>query len=464
MESCRTEKSTSSQEPLSTTEAFTVRPGDLDGLTILRYAPFYRERINGGVEQCLRCLNRGLLQRHRLDVLQVHRVKDIRTTRIEVESVGLGRVLWIPVPYQHTASRLADLHKRLRFVYEQTLCLCEQNGETPRRAAFKAVSAVLRNRFLHLRHRTVILSDPLCELLITHKVNLLAVHGLTYDAEALILQAKKLNIPFVLISHFDNALFSESHVREWVPDAAGVGSVSGRGLPDHISDRSVNLSDAIDTEFFSPEKVQAGRSASRPTILLPALIKIGKGQKDLLRAARILAAKNFDFQICFAGAVESEALRRDLSSYATETGLKEHVQFLGELPQEEIRDYYALSKLVVLPSYTEGLPRILLEAQAMQRPVVAYDSSGGIGETVLPNETGFLVKTGDVESLADRIGFLLANESERKRMGERGRQFVIEQFSVPALIQRHETFYLRALSGNDIPTSSKNATGDRANV
>jgi glycosyltransferase involved in cell wall biosynthesis len=101
--------------------------------------------------------------------------------------------------------------------------------------------------------------------------------------------------------------------------------------------------------------------------------------------------------------------------------------------------------LVVLPSYSEGLPRIVLEAQAMKKPVVAYDS-GGTGKAILANETGFLEKTGDVRALADKINFLLQNEAERMRIGQRGREFVSRKFSLSALVQRHEAFYLKALS------------------
>ncbi len=82
----------------------------------------------------------------------------------------------------------------------------------------------------------------------------------------------------------------------------------------------------------------------------------------------------------------------------------------------------------------------------MKKPVVAYDR-GGTSRAFLANETGFLVEAGNVEALADRIGFLLANESTRLRMGERGREFVSSRFSISSLIQRHEAFYLGALSG-----------------
>jgi glycosyltransferase involved in cell wall biosynthesis len=419
-----------------------VGRGAFDDLTIMRYTHSYRDRSSGGVEQYLRCLNRGLLQRHRLTILQTHLVGDFGTAGIEVEKFGMGRILWIPVAFRQTQSRFTDLPSRARYVYEQTSRLGPQDGVGTKRAV---VRAFLSHRLGHLRHRSVIISDHLSRLFMSYGVGLLSVHWLTYDTERLIRVAKRAGIPFTVTNHFDNGLFSEARMRKWLPLAAGVGAVSGRGVPEHVRSQCVNLLDAVDTEFFAPEKVPPEESPSRPLILLPALIKPGKGQSDLLRAARILAARNLDFQICFAGAVESPSLRQELQEYASTAGLEGRVAFLGELCQEEIRRYYALSSLVVLPTYWEGLGRSLVEAQAMHKPVVAYDS-GGVGDTMLPNETGFLVKTGDIEAMADKIGFLLENEAQRRLMGERGRKFVVEKFSVDAFIQRHETFYLKALS------------------
>jgi len=425
-------------------EQYTLAPGALDGRTILRYTHSYRKRSSGGVEQCLRCVNRGLLQRHRLTILQTHLVEDIGKYEIEVEEYGLGRILWIPVAVQQTASRFADIPLRARYIINQTL-LSRRNGE-PRHPVLHTLRAFTLHRFGHLRHRCVIISDTVPDLLQHHKVDLLAIHWLTYDAERLIRRAKASGIPFVIANHFDNGLFSDPRMRKWLPHAAGVGAVSPKAIPAHLGSRCVNLLDGIDTEFFAPEKARRIPALHRPLILLPALVKESKGQYDLLQAARILASRDVDFEIRFAGAVESEPLLRKLKDYASANGLADRIAFLGEIDQLEIRDWYAASTVVVLPTHWEGLGRCLAEAQAMERPVVAYDS-GGVAETLLPNETGFLVQTGDVESLANKIGFLLANNAERQRMGIRGREFAVQKFSASALVDRHERFYLRALSG-----------------
>lgn len=435
-------------------QACEVRPGDLDGMTILRYTQSYRERSSASIELHLRCLNQGLLQRHRMTILQTHLVKDFSGFRVEVEKLGKGRIVWIPIACWQSKTRFAGMPARALYAYRQTFTMRCQNGEGTVSASGKAIKAVSLHGFGRLRHRLVVLTDHLSDFLASFKVNLLAVHWVTYDTEVLVRHAEGASIPFILIHHFDNGMYSEPPMRGLTSRAIGLGGISSHHLPDHLLNRFINLSNPIDTDFFSTERARYAISITPPMILMPALIKRSKGHLDLFRAACILRARNIDFQICCSGAVEDESLLTELRKYVAANGLEQRVSFLGEIPQEQLRQYYAFCSLVALPTYLEGLGRVLVEAQAMKKPVVAYDS-GGVSDTFLPNETGFLVEKGDVETLADRIGFLLTNESERVRFGERGRQFVVPRFNAAAIVRRHESFYLRAISGRDTDRLSK---------
>src|SRR5271165_2877933 len=427
-------------------EAVAVPPGALDGVTIMRYAHLYRDRVSGGVEQYLRHLDRGLLQRHRMTVLQMYLNRNGESNAIEIENVGIGRILWVPVPILQMASTLGNLPKRAGYVISQTSRQCQKEGDGRYRSALSSLRSLLRHQGRHLRYETTVLSDSLSLLLKTHKVDLLALHWLTYDADALISSALRARIPFALINHFDNKRLSLAQTQYWITQAAAIGGVSDHGVPDDLRDRYVNLSDAVDSEFFSSEKARTVERPDGPIVLVPGRIQEGKGQHDLMATARILRARNIDFVFCFAGAVDSEPLHQDLRRFAANPEMEGRILLLGEISAEELRNWYGMCSVVVLPSYSEGLPRIVLEAQAMKKPVVAYDS-GGTNKAVLANETGFLVKTGDVKALADKISFLLENLTTRLRLGERGREFVSLQFSISALIQRHEAFYLNALSG-----------------
>jgi glycosyltransferase involved in cell wall biosynthesis len=430
----------------SGSENHLVQPGDLDGITIMRYAHSYRGRTSGGVERYLQNLDHGLLLRHRLNILQMYLTRDDTDEDIDVETVGQGHILWVPVAILQTDSMLVDLPKKIGHIYSRTLRLRQRYGDGRYRAIFSSLRNILRHRGGHLRYRTTLLSDLFSDLLVTQDVDLLVLHWLSYDTDALISRALRARIPFVFVNHFDNKRLSMNRIQRWIPQAAGIGTVSGEGIPNDLRSRCVNLSDAVDAEFFMPEKARPIPLFEHPVVLLPARIGDGKGHRDLLQAGHILIERKIDFILCFAGVVDSEGVYRELLGYIANKGLGERVLILGEKNAQELRDWYERSSIVVLPSHSEGLGRVLLEAQAMKKPVVAYDC-GGVREALLQNETGFLLKAGDVQGLADKIAFLLENKVEGQLMGDRGREFVSREFSLPALIRRHESFYLRVLSG-----------------
>jgi len=416
--------------------------GCLDGVTILRYAHVERDRASGGVEQYLRHLHQGLLQKHRLTILQMHLTKDSSNRTIEREDVGVGRIFWIPVPVLQAEWPIASVPKRLRYILDQSLRKRQagQNDETP-----VSVASVFREYGCHLRHATAVLSNHLSNALRDYRVNLLVMHWLNYDSDALIAEALNRDIPFAFINHFDNSRLAIPLNRQWIARASALGTVSSRGIPPELRNRCVPLSDAVDTDFFAPEAARRTPAPDPPMILLPARIDTGKGHDDLLEIARILIARGAKFSVRFVGAVECEPLYKKLRRRIAALGLEGQIDFLGERSAEGIRDLYAASSIVALPSHSEGLGRVLLEAQAMKKPVVAYDC-GGVSEAIVPNETGLLVDKGNLQGFAEKLKFFLDNQAERLSYGERGRAFACQRFGIPALVQRHEAFYMKALA------------------
>lgn len=403
-----------------------VQAGALDGITILRYAHIIRGRSSGGVEQYIRQLDRHLLRRHRMNIVQMHLVDGDLANPVEVENVGLGRIFWTPVPVRRGAPGLRDLSER---VYRCCKSLLPQSRQPA---------------WAWLRHSWVVLSGSLAGLLRTQTVDLLALHWSTYDTGAVIKAALRAGVPFVFINHFDNHRLALRDTRKHIAHAARIGTVSGCGIPEDLRSRCSNLSDAVDTEFFDPEAAAPADLPGGHVLFLPGRIGEGKGHRDLLQAGRILITKKIDIAICFAGAVESNSLDHDLREANVQGPLQNRVFLPGELTPEEIRSCYARSSVVALPTDSEGLPRVLLEAQAMKIPIVTY-RCGGTTEALMANITGFLVEKGDIAGMADRIEFLLKNPPARSAMGERGREHVTRQFAIPALIQRHEEFYLEAI-------------------
>jgi glycosyltransferase involved in cell wall biosynthesis len=108
---------------------------------------------------------------------------------------------------------------------------------------------------------------------------------------------------------------------------------------------------------------------------------------------------------------------------------------------------FAGAHLVVLPSYREGLPKVLVEAAACGRAVVTTDVAG-CRDAIVAGETGVLVQPRDVRGLADAIARLLANPHDRQRMGQAGRRLAEREFAVERIVDEHMAVYRRLLGAS----------------
>ncbi len=120
------------------------------------------------------------------------------------------------------------------------------------------------------------------------------------------------------------------------------------------------------------------------------------------------------------------------------------IEWLGEA--HDVRPFIAAASCVVLPSYREGVPRTLMEASAMGRPIVATDVPG-CREVVADGVNGLLCNVRDAASLAATLAQMLdMSGEERRRMGERGRQKVAAEFDERTVVDRYKDL-LNTLTG-----------------
>ena len=112
----------------------------------------------------------------------------------------------------------------------------------------------------------------------------------------------------------------------------------------------------------------------------------------------------------------------------------------GLVPHEKIPTILSKTSVLVLPSYTEGLPTVCLEALASEVPIVA-SNVGGISEVVLDGETGYLVSQITPHLFAEKVLKLLANEPLRNKMGKRGRKLVEQFYNWNYVIEKTEKIY-----------------------
>jgi len=132
--------------------------------------------------------------------------------------------------------------------------------------------------------------------------------------------------------------------------------------------------------------------------------------------------------------------RKRFQKIARATGLERRFIFTGLVPPTEVPALIGVMDIVVHLSRREGLPRALPQALAAAKPVVAYDCDGA-RETCFENETGFLTPPGDLGRLSERL-LHLANDPElRARFGERGQEFVRQNFAVEQMVDRLYDLY-----------------------
>jgi glycosyltransferase involved in cell wall biosynthesis len=135
-------------------------------------------------------------------------------------------------------------------------------------------------------------------------------------------------------------------------------------------------------------------------------------------------------------------LRDEIEAQIASMGLGDRVEIAGWQDSVGVRKALEKTRALVVASYVEGLPVVIMEAMAMGRPIVSTNV-GGISELVIDRETGWLVPPGDSERLAEAMKMALeTSDEELTRMGTRARQRVLRMHDV-----RREAAKLRELFG-----------------
>lgn len=176
------------------------------------------------------------------------------------------------------------------------------------------------------------------------------------------------------------------------------------------------IPDGVDVSFFHPPESDFRENE----ILYVGSLTYLKGVDILIRAFANLEAK-WDYRLVIAG---EGTYWHELETLVHTLGLERKVEFLGPLSREEVAKRMRRAKIFVLPSRSEGLGVVLLEALASGTPCVA-SREGGIPEVITP-DVGLLFKPGDVDGLVRAICQLL--EQDLKKIGENARRKALEHY------------------------------------
>ena len=143
-------------------------------------------------------------------------------------------------------------------------------------------------------------------------------------------------------------------------------------------------------------------------LLFAGKISIEKGALDLLRAIHNIVSTNKTINVAFAGSFVEEDVMKD---YIKKHHLEKYITFYGFVL--DIENYILNSKIIVLPSYRDNMPVILLEAIMLERPVICT-GVGDIRSAVTHNKNGIIIPPGDVEKLTEAINFMLEEGNYQK--------------------------------------------------
>ena len=196
-----------------------------------------------------------------------------------------------------------------------------------------------------------------------------------------------------------------------------------------------------DIEVFLEVGEQNSRRKS--DILYAGVLIPRKGIHHLIHAFSRIASEFPEARLVIVGREENpeyaEKLRRDV----VKLGLDSRVIFVGEVSQAELADYMRQAAVFVLPSLSEGLGRVVVEAMATGMPVIG-SYIGGIPEMVQERQTGFLIPPGDEKALAERLKWILSHPEEAQAMGKQAREFAHSFFSTEAYVDGYRRLFTMA--------------------
>lgn len=213
----------------------------------------------------------------------------------------------------------------------------------------------------------------------------------------------------------------------------------------------IDLGDLVPTGSRESIRVKLAIPPESPCVGVIGRLTHQKGFTFFLQALPSLFERFPALQCFVAG---DGPLRDVLEREATRLALLNRCTFLGY--RSDIPDLLQALDVLVLPSLSEGLPFILLEAMGMERPVVATAVSGN-PELIEHGRNGLLIPSADPKALATAVTWLLENPQEAKAMGKASKSTVAGEFSVKKMVEKTEEVYRSILSEAPPPVRRKRA-------
>jgi len=178
----------------------------------------------------------------------------------------------------------------------------------------------------------------------------------------------------------------------------------------------------VNISWFKPTELPSGP----PIFLLIARLLADKGLREYAIAAALVKSKYPEAVFQLLGPTDSSPNAIPINE-VNSWHKNGSIHYLGSA--EDVRPFIAKCHVYVLPSYHEGMPRTVLEAMSMGRPILTTDTTG-CRETVVPDLNGHIIPKANAEALANKLIWFLENRSRWQDMGAASRQIVESRFDV----------------------------------
>ncbi len=206
-------------------------------------------------------------------------------------------------------------------------------------------------------------------------------------------------------------------------------------------DKMVVIPSGVDTDRFQPLppdnfRARVGLPDDARVVGIVTRMRVRKGVEEFIRAIARVRERDPRLHAVVVGEINLDGQLQEL---VRAMGLSKHLLLLGR--RSDIPEVLSAFDVFVLSSHDEGMSNAILEAMAMEKPVVATDV-GGTGEVVRHGQSGLLVPPRDPAALAAAIAEVLAQPERAREMGRLGRRIVVDGFSARSMVRQMEELYL----------------------
>jgi glycosyltransferase involved in cell wall biosynthesis len=372
-------------------------------------------------------------------------VKKLRGQGCEVKVIS--PVPWTPFPINYISKKwkkYSEIPQKViwegievyypRFLSFPKALFFASSGNRMYKGIKDTVAGIYEDFKFNIIHSHVALPDGYCGMLVAKEYKkplIVTIHG--QDFQHTIFRNKKCKVNIEkTINLSKKVIIVSDKLKKIGENFLKIDKEKITVIPNGINSEDIFIGKSILLEKYKERKI----------ILSVSHLKRSKGIQLNLKAI----SKNIkNYNNLFYIIVGSGKEKRELEEYSKQLCIQNNVEFVGEIPHKKVMEYMSICDIFSLPSYNEGFGVVYLEAMVKGKPVIGVKGQGidGIAEH---RKNGMLVKPKDIDSLDKALTYLIENPQIAKKMGERARKIVLENYTWEKNAEKTLKIYEEALN------------------